>query len=69
MLIQLHLQTNDIFDMLSIAPTPLPENPFIEDEEEMAAELAASLPDCLQNQPLPDIEADEFEKVYSWFLS
>jgi len=42
--------------------------PF-DDEEQLAAEMARSLPEHMLDQPLPDIDPDDFEKLYHWFLS
>ncbi|MBM3124088.1 MAG: hypothetical protein FJZ87_03330 [Chloroflexi bacterium] len=38
-------------------------------EEEMARDLLAQLPECLTSQTKYDLDADEFEKQHLWFLS
>jgi hypothetical protein len=42
--------------------------PF-DDEDQLAAEMAHTLLDITQDQPLPDIDPDDFEKLYHWFYS
>lgn len=39
------------------------------DEDEIARELLAPLPISLSAQSIPEVEADEFEKVFHYFLS
>ncbi len=39
------------------------------DEEEIARELLAPLPASLLSQAAPDVDVDEFESRYQWFLS
>lgn len=39
------------------------------DEEELARELIMPLPASLEDQPIPKVDAEEFESRYSWFLS
>jgi hypothetical protein len=39
------------------------------DENELAEELLARLPDSPEAQPIPDMNADEFESRTLWFLS
>ena len=39
------------------------------DEEELAHELIAPLPASLADQPIPEVEANEFESFYQYFLS
>lgn len=56
-----------IFNLVPVTPVHLDEN-FYQDEAQLAAELAAPLRKS-QDQPLPDVEADEFETLYNWFLS
>ncbi|MGW8251803.1 MAG: hypothetical protein ACWGO1_14260 [Anaerolineales bacterium] len=46
-----------------------PDENFYHDEEQLAAELAAPLPESLTPQPLPEVDPDEFEKIYRWYLS
>lgn len=38
-------------------------------EEQLAAEPACALPEGLAQSPLPEIDPDEFEHLYSWFLA
>ena len=40
-----------------------------DDEEQLAVEMAQALSEHVQDQPLPDIDPDDFEKIYRWFLS
>ena len=56
---------------LNIFALPLAQyvaSPF-DDEDQLAAELACALHEHTPDQPLPDIEPDDFEKIYSWFLA
>ncbi|MCK6584752.1 MAG: hypothetical protein HUU11_03205 [Anaerolineales bacterium] len=39
------------------------------DEEELASELLAPLPAGLADQPIPEVGAGAFEKVFQYFLS
>ena len=39
------------------------------EEEELARELIATLPVSLTDQPIPEVEANEFESRYQYFLS
>ena len=39
------------------------------DEDELARELIAPLPTSLADQPIPEVEANEFEPRYQYFLS
>ena len=39
------------------------------DEQELANEWQTRLPDGLQEQKSPEVDADEFEALYKWFLS
>lgn len=39
------------------------------DEDELAGEMLAPLPACFQDSPAPEIDPDEFEAAYNWFLS
>lgn len=38
-------------------------------EDELGRELLASLPSSFANRSLPEMDADEFEERYSWFVS
>ena len=69
-----------IFNFFVVLPDEnvLPEQPicassrdygFDFDEEELARELLAPLPASLSTQTIPEVEADEFEKVFHYFLS
>ena len=39
------------------------------DEEEIACELLTPLPTTLSTQTIPEVDADEFEQVFHYFLS
>lgn len=39
------------------------------DEEEIGRELLAPPPGKFANQSLPEVDADEFEERFSWFVS
>jgi len=39
------------------------------DEDDLASEMLAQLPDCFQDKPAPEVDPDEFEAAYKWFLS
>jgi hypothetical protein len=38
-------------------------------EEQLAAEPASAISEGLAQLPLPEIDPDEFEHLYSWFLA
>lgn len=38
-------------------------------EDEVANELGVQLPKDVSWQPIPEVEPEEFETVYGWFLS
>ena len=38
-------------------------------EDELAGEMLVQLPDDLLGQTPPEVDRDEFESVYKWFLS
>jgi hypothetical protein len=42
---------------------------FDSDEDEIAREMLAPLPVNLEDQPIPEVDADEFEKVLQYFFS
>lgn len=42
---------------------------FDVDEEEIGRELLAPSPVEFANQSLPEVEADEFEERFAWFVS
>jgi hypothetical protein len=71
MIDQLQRNVSTNFDLLPLIPeTPAhPDENFYEDEEQLAADLAASLPDDLENQPQPDIDPEAFDELYAWFLT
>ncbi|MBI5962289.1 MAG: hypothetical protein HY863_02340 [Chloroflexi bacterium] len=52
---------------------PIQANPydygFDFDEDELGRELLAALPASLSIQPFPEVDADEFEKTFHYFLS
>lgn len=39
------------------------------DEEALARELIAPLPVSLENHPIPNVDANDFEQVFKYFLS
>jgi len=40
-----------------------------DDEDQLATEIACSLHESTLDQLVPDINPDDFEKLYQWFLS
>jgi hypothetical protein len=38
-------------------------------EDELASEMRVQLPDNLIWQPIPEVDPEDFETVYKWFLS
>ena len=50
-------------------PATQPDIYCDDDEDQLAAEMERSLLDIMQDQPLPDIDPDDFEKLYHWFYS
>lgn len=71
MIDQLKQHVSPIF---GLSPLP-PENPtrpdenFYEDERQLAEDLAAPLPEELENRPEFEIDPDEFDELYAWFLT
>jgi len=65
------IRSRFVANLFLITPTlePRLDESFYEDEGQLAAELATQLPDGLVTQPLPEVDLDEFEKLYIWFLS
>lgn len=59
------------FEVFPIAPSTRSrfEDAFHEDQDQLAAELAALLPGNLVCPPLLEVDLDEIEKPYLWFLS
>ncbi|HEX6305430.1 MAG TPA: hypothetical protein VFZ76_14645 [Anaerolineales bacterium] len=39
------------------------------DENDLARELQAQLSDSFEDQAIPEIDPDQFESIYCWFLS
>jgi hypothetical protein len=39
------------------------------DENELASEMTASFSNTVSNTPAPEIDPDDFERLYQWFLS
>ena len=39
------------------------------DENELADEMTESLPNPVSNPSAPDVDPEDFEKIYQWFLS
>ena len=60
-----------IFNLFSIACASQPGLPlvFCQEEQRLDAELAALQSDNPQCQPLPDVSPDEFEQLFTWFIS
>lgn len=69
MSIQMLTKTRSILDRIFVTPIIRLDNNFYEDEEALADDLAEPTPGCLLSQPLPEIEAGEFENQYTWYLS
>ena len=59
-----YISTSDFFSR----PLALPNEFFSEEEAQLADEMMETLLDNPQNQPLSEIEPDDFEKVYGWSL-
>lgn len=55
-------------NIFSLPVTQRVVSPY-DDEEQLATEMAQALSEHMQDQPLPDIDPDDFEKLYRWFLS
>ena len=64
----------NIFSLaLSIPTSPIEISPqdfgYEINEDELASEMRVQLPDDLIWQPIPEVDPDDFETVYNWFLS
>jgi hypothetical protein len=57
-----------ILNLFSLPPI-CPDEIIYDDEQQLAAELSTPIPQGILNQPLPEIDPDEFELLYGWFLS
>jgi hypothetical protein len=57
-----------IFDLFTL-PSTKPDDAIQNDDEQLATEMAEPLLICSTSQPLPDIDPDDFEELYKWFLS
>ena len=68
MTIQTHVNFNTILDFFSLPLAPA-ETYFLDDEALLAAEMSDTLPCSVKTQPLPEIDPDDFESLYQWFLS
>lgn len=71
MIEQLERHTSTIFDLFALtpeSPARSDEN-FYEDEGQLAGDLAAPLPEEFENLPQPEIDPDDFEELYTWFLA
>ena len=55
-------------DLLSLPVAPA-EKYHIDGETQLAAEMADALPASVELQTLPEIDPDDFEKLYGWFLA
>lgn len=64
----LRKQMISIFDLFTVNPIPPDEN-FYGLEEHLAIELASRSLRDLTSAPLPEIEPDDFELLYGWFLA
>lgn len=42
---------------------------FDRNEEELGQELSSSLPASISEPGIPDIDADDFDGLYTWFLA
>lgn len=60
--------TCSIFDLFTVAPASLDDD-FYGLEEQLAVELAETLPEGVAQPQLPDVAPDEFEQLYGWFLA
>lgn len=71
MIDQLQKHTNATFDLfaLTLEEPVRPDENFYQDEGQLADNLAAPLPEDIENQPQPDIDPDEFDELYTWFLT
>lgn len=71
MINQREKHTSALFNPVLHLPKRLvhPDENFYEDEEHLAAALAAPLPEDTGNQPEPAIDPASFEALYAWFLS
>jgi hypothetical protein len=54
---------------LPVLATPLRPDENFYDEGQLADELPTWLPEGLVCPPPPEVDPDEFEKLYQWFLS
>lgn len=59
------LKAIDFFSLPVAQQNALP----YDDEDQLAAELSETRLEQVQDQPLPEIEAVDFEILYGWFLS
>jgi len=57
-----------IFELFTVPQTPPDEN-FYGIEEHLAIELASQSTEDLTPAELPEIDPDEFEQLYGWFLA
>lgn len=64
----LRKQMISIFDLFTVRPAQPDEN-FYGLEEYLAIELASQSAEVLKPAPPPEIDPDDFERLYGWFLS
>ena len=64
----LRKQMISIFELFTVGLAQLDEN-FYGLEEYLATELTPRSAEELTPAPIPEIEPDEFERLYGWFLS
>ena len=53
-------------NIFSLSATQQAESTY---DEELAAEIACYAHEHTADQPIPDIDPDDFEKLYRWFLT
>lgn len=68
MITKSQISLSSIFSLFTVANTHQ-NYYYYENEDDLAAELSAPRPDGINFQSLPEIDADEFEHLYTWFLS
>ena len=56
------------FDLFTVTPAPLDEDIYWL-EEQLAVVLAQPLLKGLDQPPLPEVDPDDFEQLYGWFLA
>jgi hypothetical protein len=73
MTIQILTHPATICNFLVALPEPIQASSrdygFDFDEEEIARELVTPLPASLSTQAIPEVDADDFEQIFQYFLS